>query len=124
LQQATIKENIDKCGRDVVVNDLSDAVLGNRAKVDAILAGALMKDEDFNSFLSYQASAKRLASPNPDRDYLQSIIDGVLIPKESDMDTVIELAEKYENDEFITPLLEQALEVINQTQQAAVKGVV
>jgi len=61
---------------------------------------------------------------NPDRDYLQSIIDGALIPKESDMDTVIELAEKYENDEVITPLLEQALEVINQTQQAAVKGVV
>ena len=74
-----------------------------------------------------QQSSEPVSEPqmtNPDRDYLQSIIDGVLIPKESDMDTVIELAEKYENDEFITPLLEQALEVINQTQQAAVKGVV
>jgi len=76
LQQATIKENIEKFGRDVVVNDLSDAVLGNKAKVDAILGGALMSDKDFNSFLSYQASAVPIAAPNPDRDYLQSIIDG------------------------------------------------
>lgn len=114
LQQATIKENIDKFGRDVVVNDLSDAVLGNRAKVDAILAGALMKDEDFNSFLSYQASAKRLASPNPDRDYLQSIIDG-----DADLSSADEIEAKLTDiserlDADLEPLFEQAAEAFAQ----------
>ncbi len=88
--------------------------------IDAFSKYADMFPKTYNALLNWIKSSMT----NPDRDYLQSIIDGALIPKESDMDTVIELAEKYENDEFITPLLEQALEVINQTQQAAVKGVV
>lgn len=58
---------------------------------------------------------------NPDRDYLQSIIEGSMIPKSSDMDAVIELTQKYEDDDAMLPLLEQALEKINQTQQKAVK---
>ena len=77
LQQAIIKENIAKFGMDAVVNDLSDASLGNKAKVDAVLAGTfLMSDKDFNSFLSFQKSAKPIITNHPDRDYLQSIIDG------------------------------------------------
>lgn len=60
---------------------------------------------------------------NSDRDYLQSIIDGSMTPKSSDMDVVIALTGKYETDEDMIPLLEQALEKINQTQQAAVKEV-
>jgi hypothetical protein len=123
LQQATIKENIEKFGRDVVVNDLSDAVLGNKAKVDAILGGALMSDKDFNSFLSYQASAVPIAAPNPDRDYLQSIIDGEVDPLTIDFDALITLAEKYEGDADMNPIVDQALEVINQAQQSASKGI-
>jgi len=89
LQQAIIKENIAKFGRGVVVNDLSDAVLGNNAKVDAILAGTLlMSDKDFNSFLSFQKSAEPTMT-NPDRDYLQSIIDGkISVESTSDIKAV------------------------------------
>lgn len=60
---------------------------------------------------------------NPDRDYLQSIIDGKVDPLTVDMDAVIALAEKYDGDEEITPLLDQALEAINQAEQEAAKGI-
>ena len=60
---------------------------------------------------------------NPDRDYLQSIIDGDVDPLIVDMDAVIALAEKYDGDAEITPLLDQALEVINQAEQEAAKGI-
>ena len=60
---------------------------------------------------------------NPDRDYLQSIIDGDVDPLTVDMDAVIALAEKYDGDAEITPLLDQALEVINQAEQEAAKGI-
>ncbi len=103
--------------------------MNNRFRLDAQKYGGKLYKmaQPYLSNQTVEAQPEPVSEPpmaNPDRDYLQSIIDGALIPKESDMDTVIELAEKYENDEFITPLLEQALEVINQTQQAAVKGVV
>lgn len=112
LQQATIKENIIKFGKDAVANDLSDAVLGNKAKVDAILGGALMSDKDFNSFLSYQASAKPIAAQNPDRDYLQSIIDGKDTGLEPKAITAkirqIIVKAKDENDTEILVLADQA----------------
>ena len=51
---------------DAVVNDLSDASLGNKAKVDAVLAGTfLMSDKDFNSFLSFQKAQNQLLQTIP-----------------------------------------------------------
>jgi len=114
LQQAIIKENIAKFGRGVVVNDLSDAVLGNNAKVDAILAGTLlMSDKDFNSFLSFQKSAEPTMT-NPDRDYLQSIIDG-----KADLSNADEIEAKLTDinerlDADLEPLFEQAAEAFAQ----------
>lgn len=60
---------------------------------------------------------------NPDRDYLQSIIDGKADPLTVDMDAVIALAEKYDGDAEMTPLLDEALEIINQAEQEAGKGI-
>lgn len=62
-------------------------------------------------------------TPNPDRDYLQSIIDGDIDPLTIDFDALIALAEKYDGDENMNPLIDVALEVINQAQQAASKGI-
>ena len=114
LQQAIIKENIAKFGRDAVVNDLSDAVLGNNAKVDAILAGTLlMSDKDFNSFLSFQKSAEPTMT-NPDRDYLQSIIDGEAdLSKRDDVETKLtDISERL--DAELEPMFEQAAEAFAQ----------
>ncbi|HQV23012.1 MAG TPA: hypothetical protein PLJ88_08000, partial [Agitococcus sp.] len=74
---------------------------------------------------TYNALLNRIEPPmtNPDRDYLQSIIDGDVDPLTVDMDAVIALAEKYDGDAEITPLLDQALEVINQAEQEASKGI-
>ena len=114
LQQAIIKENIAKFGRGAVVNDLSDAVLGNNAKVDAILAGTLlMSDKDFNSFLSFQKSAEPTMT-NPDRDYLQSIIEG-----KTDLSNADDIEAKLTDinkrlDADLEPLFEQAAEAFAQ----------
>jgi hypothetical protein len=62
-------------------------------------------------------------TPNPDRDYLQSIIDGEVDGLTVDFDVLIALAEKYEGDADMNPVVDQALEVINQAQQAASKGI-
>lgn len=73
-----------------------------------------------------QQSSEPVSEPpmtNPDRDYLQSIIDGDVDPLIVDMDAVIALAKKYDGDAEITPLLDQALEVINQAEQEAAKGI-
>lgn len=73
-----------------------------------------------------QQSSEPVSEPpmtNPDRDYLQSIIDGDVDPLTVDIDAVIALAEKYDGDAEITPLLDQALEVINQAEQEAAKGI-
>lgn len=115
LQQAIIKENIAKFGMDAVVNDLSDASLGNKAKVDAVLAGTfLMSDKDFNSFLSFQKSAKPIITNHPDRDYLQSIIDG-----KADLSNANEIEAKLTDiserlDADLEPLFEQAAEAFAQ----------
>ena len=60
---------------------------------------------------------------NPDRDYLQTIIDGEVDPLTIDFDALIALAEKYDGDEDMNPLIDDALEVINKAQQAASEGV-
>ena len=60
---------------------------------------------------------------NPDRDYLQSIIDGKADPLTVDLDMIIALAEKYDGDAEINPLIDQALEVINQAEIEAGKGI-
>jgi hypothetical protein len=60
---------------------------------------------------------------NPDRDYLQSIIDGEVDPLTIDFDALIALAEKYDGDTEITPLLDQALDAINQAEQELAKGI-
>lgn len=62
-----------------------------------------------NSGLRYQS----------DIDYLQSIINGRVDATTVDMDFIIELAEKYQDDEAMNALVEQALEIINQAEQAA-----
>ncbi|HQZ60712.1 MAG TPA: hypothetical protein PLQ39_13635, partial [Acinetobacter sp.] len=73
--------------------------------------------------LNQREASNAPPTPNPDRDYLQSIIDGDVDPLIVDMDAVIALAEKYDGDAEITPLLDQALEVINQAEQEAAKGI-
>ena len=75
--------------------------------------------------LSKQDSQPAIESPtpNPDRDYLQSIIDGEVDGLTVDFDVLIALAEKYEGDADMNPVVDQALEVINQAQQAASKGI-
>ena len=83
----------------------------------------VLKDIKSVSNIETQQPESEPLMTNPDRDYLQSIIDGSMTPKSSDMDVVIALTGKYETDEDMIPLLEQALEKINQTQQAAVKEV-
>lgn len=60
---------------------------------------------------------------NPDKDYLQSIIDGEVDPLTIDFDALIALAEKYDGDKDMNPLIDDALEVINKAQQAASEGV-
>jgi hypothetical protein len=54
---------------------------------------------------------------------LQSIIDGEVDPLTIDFDALITLAEKYEGDADMNPIVDQALEVINQAQQSASKGI-
>ena len=60
---------------------------------------------------------------NPDAEFFQSIISGTIDPLTVDMDYVIELAEKHENDPEMGALLEDALEAINKAEQAASQGI-
>lgn len=60
---------------------------------------------------------------NPDAEFFQSIIDGTIDPLTVDMDHVIELAEKYEGNAEMEVLIDQALEAINQAEQAAAQAV-
>ncbi len=61
--------------------------------------------------------------PNPDAEFFQSIISGTLDPITLDMDHMIELGEKYSDDQSMMDLFEQALDVINQAEQAAAQSV-
>jgi hypothetical protein len=65
----------------------------------------------------------KMTATNPDRDYLQSIIDGKVDGLTVNFDQLIALAEKYEGNADMNPIVDQALEVINQAQQAASKGI-
>lgn len=69
-----------------------------------------------------KASSNTLPS-NPDAQFFQSIIDGSVDALTVDMDHVIELGEKYPDDQSMMDLLEKALEVINQAEQAAAQSV-
>ena len=60
---------------------------------------------------------------NPDQEFLQNIINGTVEATTVDMDYIIELAEKYQDDESVNALVEQALEVINQAEQSAAQSV-
>ena len=60
---------------------------------------------------------------NPDQEFLQKIIDGTVDATTVDMDYIIELAEKYQDDEAVNALVEQALDVINQAEQLAAQSV-
>lgn len=60
---------------------------------------------------------------SPDAQFFQSIIDGSVDALTVDMDHVIELGEKYPDDASMMDLLEKALEVINQAEQAAAQSV-
>lgn len=66
------------------------------------------------------ADRLRVDNPiNPDQEFLQNIINGTVDATTVDMDFIIELAEKYQDDEAMNALVEQALEIINQAEQAA-----
>ena len=60
---------------------------------------------------------------NSDQEFLQNIINGTVEATTVDMDYIIELAEKYQDDESVNALIEQALEVINQAEQLAAQSV-
>lgn len=60
---------------------------------------------------------------SPDAQFFKSIIDGSVDALTVDMDHVIELGEKYPDDASMMDLLEKALEVINQAEQAAAQSV-
>lgn len=60
---------------------------------------------------------------NPDAEFFQSIIDGTIDPLTVDIDHVIELAEKHEGNAAMEVLIDQALEAINQAEQAAAQAV-
>lgn len=58
-----------------------------------------------------------------DINFLNRIIEGSVDTTTVDMDYIIELAEKYQDDAAVNALVEQALEVINQAEQAAAQSV-
>jgi len=60
---------------------------------------------------------------NSDFDFLQSIIDGKVDALRVDQDFMIELAEKYESDTEGYALVEAALNIINQAEQAAAQDI-
>ncbi len=64
-----------------------------------------------------------VTATNPDAEFFQSIISGTIDPLTVDMDYVIKLAEKHENDPEMGALLEDALEAINKAEQAASQGI-
>lgn len=88
-------------------------------------------DEDvleiLDSIEALQAALNAAPSPepaaNPDQEFLQKIIAGTVDATTVDMDHIIELAEKYQADEAMNALVEQALETINQAEQAAAQSV-
>jgi hypothetical protein len=69
------------------------------------------------------AQEQPVPASNPAADFFQSIIDGTIDPLTADMDHIIELAEKHQGDATMDDLVERALEVINQAEQAAAQGV-
>ena len=102
--------------------------MNNRFRLDAQKYGGKLYKmaQPYLSNQTVEAQPEPVSEPpmtNPDRDYLQSIIEGDVDPLIVDMDAVIALAEKYDGDAEITPLLDQALEVINQAEQEAAKGI-
>lgn len=102
--------------------------MNNRFRLDAQKYGGKLYKmaQPYLSSQPVEAQPEPASEPpmtNPDRDYLQSIIDGKVDPLTVDMDAVIALAEKYDGDAEITPLLDQALEAINQAEQEAAKGI-
>lgn len=78
--------------------------------------------QKFDDYINTITQSQEPVATNPDRDYLQSIIDGKADPLTIDFDALIALAEKYDGDEQMNPLIDVALEVINQAQQAESKG--
>lgn len=70
-----------------------------------------------------QTEEPEMAKANPDAEFFQSIIDGTIDPLTVDMDHVIELAEKHEGNAEMEVLIDQALEAINQAEQAAAQAV-
>lgn len=60
---------------------------------------------------------------NPDQEFLHNIINGTVEATTVDMDYIIELAEKYQDDKDVNALVDQALEVINQAEQSAAQSV-
>lgn len=66
---------------------------------------------------------KEKSVTTPDQKFLQNIINGAVEATTVDMDYIIELAEKYQADEAMNALVEQALEIINQAEQAAAQSV-
>ena len=78
------------------------------------------------------------AMTNPDQDtngeklitdfdndflFLQMIVNGTTNALTVDMDSIIAMAEKYDSDAKMMALIDQALEVINQAEQEAAKGI-
>ena len=70
-----------------------------------------------------QTEEPEMAKSNPDAEFFQAIIDGTIDPLTVDMDHVIELAEKHEGNAAMEVLVDQALEAINQAEQAAAQAV-
>lgn len=55
--------------------------------------------------------------------FLQMIVNGTTDALTADMDSIIAMAEKYDSDAKMMALIDQALEVINQAEQEAAKGI-
>lgn len=96
---------------------------GAYSKQPEMTAKDLMMFVDTEIQKAEQVLGATKPSLSPDAEFFQSIIDGTIDPLTVDMDHVIELAEKHEGNAEMEVLIDQALEAINQAEQAAAQAV-